>query len=706
MARKLSKTRLVKALASRSYRPLDVEGLGRLLGLGGDELGALRDLVEELERKGVVYVNPRGKVVLCEKAGMVAGVLEVLPQGYGFVRPDDPEHPDLFVPRSEMGDALDGDRVLVKRFRESDGRFSGSVVKVLSRGRERMVGRLVLLGEDGLVCPQDPRYDTDVVVPAGMTGGARDGQVVVVRIVKHKEGKNPPVGEVVKVLGYPDDPGVDVASVVEEFGVVSDFPAEAEEEASRAYRLFSSGPRREDLEDLYTITIDPRDAKDFDDAVSVADEGDAYRVWVHIADVSHFVEEGGALDAEAARRAFSVYLPGQVVPMLPPALSSDLCSLKEGVLRLAFTAEMELSKPSLTVRSFRLYKSIVRVDRRLYYEQAQRILDGLEEAPEEVVKTLSLMSEVASSLREMRLRSGALELNVPEPRIVLDDRGFPVQVDVSPRVFAYRIIEEFMVLANRVVAEAAWRWDLPFVYRVHEEPSPEKLEEFAHVIGGLPIPRRLAHRLSRGGVTPGKLSELLDFSRGKPYERLLSMMLLRTLPRARYDVEPLGHFGLALDFYCHFTSPIRRYADLLVHRVLSEHLEGGMGQSRKRELKALFRELSAHVSAREAFVDEVEREAIKSKLMRFMSGRIGEVMDGVISGLTPSGLFVELECTAEGFVPIYSVEDDYYVFDRRNQRFVGRRSGRVLRLGDPVRVEVVRVNESSRTMELALASEG
>ncbi len=697
----LTKRKLLKLFESPSYTPKSFDGLCMLLGIKtDDDKKKLGDLLGELEKEGIIYKTKRGRYLLSIKADILPGILEVNPKGYAFLRPSVKGYPDVFIPERELNDALDRDFVLVKFYKDKEGRLSGSVVKILSRGRSKVIGKLERISNFGFVIPQDPSYKTEVFIPPSKLKDAKDSQVVVARIIKHKRGIHLPEGEIVKALGYIEDPAIDILSVLEEYDIKPDFSMDILREAERfAQKDFLSDPGRVDLTDLFTVTIDPIDAKDFDDAVSIKKVGDVIRLWIHIADVSFYVEEDSLVDKEAQERAFTLYLVDRTVPMLPPVLSSGVCSLKEGFLRPAFTVRIDFSISDYSVIDYELFKSLIRVDKRLYYEQAQRIIDGIEDASFELVSTLRLMEETAKHLRDKRYKEGFLDFDLPECKVHLDDNKEPLRIEVVERVFAYKIIEEFMIAANRVVAEFAFSNYIPFIFRVHDFPNPDKIKEINEIL-------RL-HNIFydlKEDITPKKVQQLLELIKGKPQERYISILLLRAMARACYDVECKGHFGLAIKEYTHFTSPIRRYPDLVIHRILSEYIKNkqSLNPIRQAELVKKLPNIAIYSSRREEMVDEIERESLKRKIIRYMRKHIGSQFDGFISGVVPSGLFVELENTAEGFVPVSLLEDDYYHYNDKNHMLVGERTGKFYRLGDPVKVELLKVDLDYKRMEFAI----
>lgn len=696
--------RILDFLATSGHRPLRARELARELGVRQEGYRAFRRLLSELERDGEIFRQRQGRYGLPERFEALPGRLQITRAGDGFVVPDEPGREDVFVPGRQLDTAQDGDRVVVRVDRKRPGRNpEGRIVRVLERATSQVVGPFHRRRGVGFVVPQEPPLTSEIVVPSDRDGGAAEGDVVLVEIEEWGKGGPAPIGRVTKVLGKPGDPGVEVLGILLGHQLPLDFPPGVEAEAGRIGRR---GVRPEDLadrddfRDRLVFTIDPADARDHDDAVSAREMGDGtVEIGVHIADVSFYVKRGAALDREAGERATSVYLVDRVVPMLPEELSSRLCSLVPGEDRLVVSVVFRVG-PDGAILERRLARGVIRSAHRLSYEQAQALLDG--KAPEpavrdgEVIGSLRRLSAFARTLRKARERAGAIDFALPEARVELDGSGEPVAIHARERLEAHRLIEDLMILANETVAELGVREGLPFVYRIHEPPAPDRLE------GLRSLGKLFGYSLPAADVRPRDVARLVESQRGTPREYLVSAVALRSMRQARYSTRNVGHFGLASEAYAHFTSPIRRYPDLLVHREIVRWIEGrkgGGGGPAVEELEASAR----HCSERERKAEEAERDSVAAKTIRYMERHLGDHMVGTVSGVTGFGLFVLLdEVLTEGLVRVSSLVDDYYVYEEEAFSLTGRRTRRRLRLGDRVRVQVVRVDAESRQIDLEL----
>jgi ribonuclease R len=626
---------------------------------------------------------------------VLSGVLTTTRRGDAFVRPDDGS-PDVFVAGGRLATAMHGDRVAVRLERQGRGRSpEGTVVEVLERARTKVVGTFHRRKRMSWVVPLDPRLQRDVLVPGGRDVDASEGDVVVVRLTGFGSGRSRPTGEVERVLGPLDDPGVDVLAVAHGFDLALDFPGEVSDAADEAARTGSrnGGRGRIDRTELLAFTIDPADAKDHDDALSIeASEAGRVVVGVHIADVSHFVRHGGPVDIEARARGTSVYLVDRTIPMLPSVLSSDVCSLRADLPRLAISLFVELDGEG-RVLARRYERTRIRCRYALSYEDAQDVLDGHRSIAPHLDDALRRLDDAARKIRSARHARGALDLDLPEAKVILDAEGDPVDIRRQDRLASHRLIEDFMILANEVVASDLVARDLPGLFRVHEPPSPEKSDELREALGplGLDVPRRRA-------LKPADVQRVLEAPRGPEAHVLVSALVLRTLAKARYDTENLGHFGLASTGYTHFTSPIRRYPDLIVHRVLAAaFLDGERPPDLDGEALAA---IAASSSAREQAADEAERATVALKKVEFMERHLGDSFDGRVSGVAPFGVFVTLEdYFVDGLMHVRALEDDYYRFNPKEYTLVGESRGRRYRLGDRVRVQVSRVDKEARRID-------
>ncbi len=663
-----------------------------------------RERLRELEHAGLLYRNRSQRYAVPAEIHLVVGAVQVTRSGDAYLRPDDPATADVFVAARHLDSAMDGDRVAVRI--EARGRGqppTGRVVKVLERARPTLVGRYQSTRRFGFVAPLDRRIPRDVLVPEGAGGDARTGDVVVVRITQFADGKRNAVGEVEKVLGPMDAPGVDVLAILHGHGLPSEFPPEVEEAAAEAAELARKPGAREDLTDLPVFTIDPADARDHDDALSLrpfpGSEGSGdLEVGIHIADVSHFVPAGTEVDLEALRRGTSVYLVDQVVPMLPHLLSSDLCSLREGEDRFALSLMVRMDR-SGTVKGHRYARTRVRSRRGLHYEEVQEVLGGGSTGDEAIDGVLRDLHGLSLRLRERREERGSLDFDLPEARVVLDSDGVPIDIRKVVQLDSHRLIEDFMILANELVARDLVKRRIPVPFRVHEPPPDDRMEELSKI---LPV---VGHVIGRKKVTPRHLQKILGTVRGRPEENLVSTVLLRAMSRARYDPENLGHFGLASKAYLHFTSPIRRYPDLVVHRVVKEVLLDGDALP-PAWVEALG-EVCARASARERVAQQAERDSVEMKKIEYMRRHLGEDFDGTISGVTAFGFFVLLDRVfVDGLVHVSTLGDDYYTFVPEAFALVGDRNRRRFRVGDRVQVQVVRADKEERQIDFLLLEGG
>jgi ribonuclease R len=624
------------------------------------------------------------------------------------VRPEAAGEESVHLQPAACRGLLHGDRVQVRALRVTgDGRREGRVVRVVESASRRATGILEITGRRGRVTPYEARLARSIRIPRGALGGARHGMAVGVEIDELPDEQGVAVGRVVEVLGYPDQPGMDTTIIIRKYGLREEWPREVEREAEAAQSAVPEQElaRREDFRSLPTVTIDGETAQDFDDAVSVQPlAAGGARLHVHIADVAYYVPQGCAMDREAAERGTSVYFPGRVVPMLPEKLSNELCSLRPGEPRLTQTVILDVA-PGGEVRQARFVDGVIRSAERMTYTQVAGILGGEEEQLLErygpLVQEFRRMESVCRWLWERRRQRGSIDFDLPEPEIVLNARGEMTGVFPSERNIAHRIIEEFMLAANEAVAAHLCRLKAPGLFRVHEQPDPRRLEVLDEAIAGL------GYRLPRPleALEPRDFQDLTDRASGKPEERFVTQMVLRAMMQARYDARNLGHFGLAAARYLHFTSPIRRYPDLVVHRVLRAVRQGRLaeGDRETERLRRRLPEVAVQSSRTERNAEEAERELEEWKKLAFMADKLGEEYHGFVSGVMPFGLFVQLEeYYVEGLIHISSLVDDFYHFDERRHLLRGDRSGRVLRLGDRLEVRVVKVDHFQRQMDLEL----
>ena len=643
-----------------------------------------------------------------KKTNLIEGRFHAGGRGYGFVIPSGGDLNDVFIPAENVNGAMHNDTVAARITKKASNckKAEGEIVKIHQRANKTLVGTFEAGRYFGFVTPDNARISGDIFIPKDEFGGAKPGDKVVVELMRWPESRRNAEGRVIEVLGAGNDLGVDILSIIKEYGLSGEFPEKVVKQAEMIPDAVTGNMinGRRDLRNLRMVTIDGEDAKDLDDAVSIEKLPDGkFRLGVHIADVSHYVPEGSPLDKEALKRGTSVYLVDRVIPMLPEKLSNGICSLNPGVDRLTFTVMMDIDTDGRML-SHEIFESVINIDERMTYTDVYKILEEgdakLAEKYSSLIEDFKAMKELAQILRGKRLSRGAIDFDFAEVKIILDEKGKPVEVKRYEITIANRIIEEFMLVCNETVAEH-FRWlNTPFVYRIHEDPDPEKIAVFAEFV------HNLGYRLKGlSGIRPGALQELLEKSRGTKEEALISTVMLRSLAKARYSHRNTGHFGLAAEFYCHFTSPIRRYPDLMIHRIMKEYLKGTLTPEREKQLNEKLPEISAHCSERERAADEAERETENLKKVEFMKQHEGEIFKGVISGATSFGIFVELENTVEGLVKMSSLEDDYYIFDEKRYCIIGEGTRKTYRIGDGVTVRLVKADVPARKIEFMIVED-
>jgi len=687
-------------------KPVSVRELVRRLGLDKDERLELKAVLRHLIEKGEVVKISGARIGLPSRMNLVVGRLSCNPSGFGFVLPEGrkPGQPDVYVSAVNIKEALHGDRVVVRVERTTPKGPEGRIIRVLERAQTRIVGRFEAEARFGSrVVPFDKRVLHELFIPAGEEGGAEPGQMVSAEMTRPPTATRNPIGRVIQVLGRLEDPGVDLKVVMAKYDLPDAFPAEVEAEAASVPQQVQPQELagRTDFRPWATVTVDPETARDHDDAISLDRIPNGHwLLGVHIADVAHYVREGTALDQEAYLRGTSVYFPDRVVPMLPHALSSQICSLVEGQDRLTQSVVLELDSKG-KVRRAEFHDGVIRSAARMTYQQAQKIVDGdadLRQRFAPLVPLFERMDELAKLMRKRRYERGSLDFDLPEPKLVLDATGQMTAIVATPRLDSMRVIEEFMLAANEAVAEKLSKAGVGALYRIHERPDPERVEEFCELVVsfGYRVPANLEE------IRPEDFQLVLRQIEGKPEERLVSYLLLRTMKLARYHESNLGHFGLATEMYAHFTSPIRRYPDLVVHRALRALRHGGNAQ-REAALAEALPEMGRHLSEMERRAAEAERELVEWKKVRFMADKLGDVFTGYVTGVQSFGLFVELEqIYVQGLVHVSSMTDDYYLFNEKAHTLKGDTTKKVYRLGDKAEVQVVRVDLERRQIDLAL----
>lgn len=698
------KEKILEFMKREAYRPLSAAELFTALDLA-DHDGFLKTL-QELESEGRVICTRKMKYGLPEKMNLAVGKLQGHPNGFGFLIQDTPGVPDVFISADNMNGAMHNDRVVARLLgRNWNGpRQEGEIIRILSRANQTIVGTFDRGNRYGFVTPDENRISTDVFVPKGQEMNARTGDKVVVEITVWPERRRNPEGRIITIIGHKNEPGTDIESIVWKFGLPKDFPKQVYKEVAKIPMQVTEeqAAGRRNLRDLLMVTIDGEDAKDLDDAVSLEmlPNGNFY-LGVHIADVGSYVVPGGALDKEAYKRGTSVYLVDRVIPMLPQELSNGICSLNPRVDRLALTVFMEIDNRGRVV-NHEICESVININERMTYTNVKKILvDKDAELIQKygyLLETFTAMEKLCLILKSRRLARGTVDFEFPEVKVKLDEVGKPVSIIKYDRSIADRMIEEFMLVANETVAEHFFNQGVPFVYRIHEKPDSEKISNLNRFL--------FSFGLSVKGFTnihPGAFQEVLKKVEGRPEERVISTMLLRSMKLARYSEENSGHFGLAAEYYCHFTSPIRRYPDLVIHRIIKEVLaKGKMPGKRKDKLAVFVADASIQSSEREKVATEAERDSVDLKKVEFMKDKIGEEYPAVISGVTSFGLFVELDNMVEGLVHVTNLMDDFYEYDENKLSLTGRHTRRSFRIGDSVKVRLEHVNLDERRLDFEL----
>ena len=706
----LTAEQVLHSIRSKVDHPSTVRELMSRLRLPPEQRATLRRRLASLVEAGELIKVRGNRYGLPDRMRLVTGRVQVHPRGFGFVTPDQPITSidgDLFIAGTNLNQAMHGDRVVARvEHRGGDGRGEGRIVRILERAAKDLVGRFDI-DESGMayVVPFDRRLVMDVHIPTGEGGAAQAGEMVTVELTRWPTSTRSPVGRVIEVLGDIESPGVDTQLIVRKHGIPD---AHSEAAVAEAKRLGATVrpldiQKRRDFRAVPTVTIDGDTARDFDDAITLERLPNGnYWLGVHIADVSHYVPEGGALDTSAYERATSVYFPDRAVHMFPEALSTGLCSLNPAVDRLVQSCLMEIDSRGAVLR-YETYDGVVHSDARMTYAGVNAILEGGDKEKREQYATLvplfEMMAELFKALNGRRRRRGSIDFDLPAAEFLMDDQGRVEAIVAAERNLAHRIIEEFMLVANETIAEHLDTHEVPSLYRVHEAPDPKKVEEFED------FTTSLGHGLGApsAGVSPRHFQELLKRLRNKPEERAVAFLMLRTMQQARYDPSNLGHFGLATETYTHFTSPIRRYPDLVVHRSLKASRAAGKRQRPTTQEAERLHEMARHTSEIERRAESAERESVQWKKVRFMSDKVGDEFTGCVTGVTAFGLFVELvEHFVEGLVHISSMADDYYRFVERQHELRGESSKKVYRLGDLVSVQLVRVDRDHRQLELAL----
>ena len=712
---------------SKGYRSMSIKEMAMVLQVPSREKKDFREVLDALAMEGKISIDLKGKIKPLP-ADVKVGRYMATQRGFGFVRVEN-EEDDIFIPGVHTKGALDGDtvQVLVKKEGGEGKRREGQVLNILERGNSIIVGTYTRSRNFGFVTPDNQKFTKDIYVAKAESKGAVTGHKVVVEITDFGDEQRKPEGRVLEILGHVNDPGVDILSVIKAYGLPEEYPDEVMKQIEDIPDEVEESQKagRADFRDLQTVTIDGEDAKDLDDAITLSKEGNMYHLGVHIADVSQYVTEGSPLDKEALKRGTSIYLVDRVIPMIPHKLSNGICSLNQGVDRLALSCMMDINEKGEIVKH-KICESVINVTRRMSYTSVHKIVEENDEQErkeyEELIPMFEMMYELAEILQAKREKRGSIDFDFPEAKIILDEKGKPIDVKEYERTQANRIIEEFMLAANQTVAEEyywsglpfvyrahanqtvaeEYFWsELPFVYRTHETPDMEKIQNLALFIENFGY----TLKIKEDEIHPKEIQKLMRAIAGKPEEGLIGRLALRSMKQARYTTDCEGHFGLAMKYYCHFTSPIRRYPDLQIHRIIKENLHGGMKEKRIEHYQKILPEVTEQTSALERRADDAEREVEKMKKAEYMEQFVGKDFEGTISGLTTWGMYVELPNTIEGMIRVADIPGDYYYYDEDLHRMVGENTGKVYKMGEPLRIIVAGVDKLTRTIDFVLYQE-
>ena len=663
-----------------------------------------REVLDALAMEGKISIDLKGKIKPLP-ADVKVGRYMATQRGFGFVRVEN-EEDDIFIPGVHTKGALDGDtvQVLVKKEGGEGKRREGQVLNILERGNSIIVGTYTRSRNFGFVTPDNQKFTTDIYVAKAESKGAVTGHKVVVEITDFGDEQRKPEGRVLEILGHVNDPGVDILSVIKAYGLPEEYPDEVMKQIEDIPDEVEESQKagRADFRDLQTVTIDGEDAKDLDDAITLSKEGNMYHLGVHIADVSQYVTEGSPLDKEALKRGTSIYLVDRVIPMIPHKLSNGICSLNQGVDRLTLSCMMDINEKGEIVKH-KICESVINVTRRMSYTSVHKIVEENDEQErkeyEELIPMFELMYELAEILQAKREKRGSIDFDFPEAKIILDEKGKPIDVKEYERTQANRIIEEFMLAANQTVAEEYFWSELPFVYRTHETPDMEKIQNLALFIENFGY----TLKIKEDEIHPKEIQKLMRAIAGKPEEGLIGRLALRSMKQARYTTDCEGHFGLAMKYYCHFTSPIRRYPDLQIHRIIKEALNNKLTDKHISHFNHILPEVTKNCSITERRADDAERDTEKLKKAEYMMGYIGEEYEGVISGVTNFGIYVELPNTVEGLIHVSNMMDDHYIYDENTYSMTGERTKKTYKLGQKVKIRVEAADKVARTIDFSLA---
>lgn len=692
---------ILNFMKEEAYKPMEIPEIAKIFNINKNEYKSFKKAIKTMEKEGLLARDESDKLGLAQRMGVITGKIEIHDRGFGFLIPDIEGIKDLFIAKTNLMGAMNGDRVVAKIIKEGRNgkRTEGIIINIVERVNKNIVGIYEDNKSFGFVLPEDKRIQNDIFISKKDRNGAKKGQIVMVEITRWPDGKRKnPEGKVVEILGRPGDKGIDIDIIIRKYNLPEDFPPSVLNSALDIEDFITEDEikGRLDLRNVKMVTIDGEDAKDLDDAVSIERlENGNFKLGVHIADVTHYVKERSVIDKEAFKRATSVYLIDRVIPMLPKKLSNGICSLNPKVDRLTLSCIMEVNRQGKVV-NHTIAQSVIKTNERMTYTDVTKILRDndaeLIERYKDLVDDFKAMEELCKILRKKRLDRGAIDFDFEECKIILDEKGKPIDIKPYERAIANRMIEEFMLLANETVAEHMEKLKVPFVYRIHENPDAEKLEKFKAFIYNLGY-----NDITWGEeVNPKALQRVLDKFKGENEETIISTLLLRSMMQARYSPECAGHFGLAADYYCHFTSPIRRYPDLQIHRIIKEYLNKELTENRSKKLVSIVDSAAKQSSEMERVAQEAEREVDDLKKAEYMKDRIGEIFEGMISSVTGFGAFVELPNTIEGLVHITSFRDDYYIYDEDRLILIGERNKKIYRLGDKLKVLCSKVDILSR----------
>ncbi|MCX4295935.1 MAG: ribonuclease R [Lachnospiraceae bacterium] len=700
---------IMDLVAAEFYVPMKEKELAVMLQVSKEDRGELNRILNELLVEGRLSLTKKGKFIKAKRSDKeLIGTFISHPKGFGFVEIDGRDE-DLYIPEDFVNGAFHKDTVKVALLSGQNGRRQeAQVIEVLARGMRQIVGIYDKSNKNyGFVIPDNTKISDDIFVPVERSKGAVSGHKVVCEITDYGKNNRKPEGKVTEILGHANDPGVDIMSIVKGYELPIEFSEKIMNQVERVANEVSEADMigRRDLRDLQMVTIDGEDAKDLDDAVSLTKDDTYYQLGVHIADVTNYVQENSALDWEARERGTSVYLVDRVIPMLPHKLSNGICSLNAGENRLALSCLMTIDTKGEVV-SHEIVESVIKVDRRMSYTSVKKILEDKDEIEtksyQELVPMFELMRELAGILREKRKKRGSIDFDFPESKIVLDKQGHPIEIKPYERNVATKIIEDFMLIANETVAEHFHWMELPFLYRTHDNPDPEKISKLSTFI------RNFGYSIKnkQEEIHPKELQKLLAKIEDTPEEALISRLTLRSMKQAKYTINCTGHFGLACSYYCHFTSPIRRYPDLQIHRIIKEQIRGRLNEKRIEHYNEILPEVAKHSSEMERRADEAERETDKLKKVEFMEARVGEIYEGIISSITTWGVYVELSNTIEGMIHVSMLPGDYFYYDSETYEMVGQATNIRYKLGQTLKVKVNATDKILRTIDFVIPQEG